>query len=396
MFWCLIFSILTYAQTDTDEIVRRGEYLTRAADCIACHTAEEGQFMAGGRKIDTPFGPLYSPNLTPHSTGLGKWTSDDFYRAVHSGIGINGENLYPVFPYDFYTLMPREDVDAIYAYLRTIPPVANTISVNHLRFPFNIRQSLLLWRTLYFEEGTFKPNPNKSSTWNRGAYLVEGPGHCQACHTPRNALGGLKKDKAYTGAQIENWFAPNITTNPFYGIGELSFDELFTFLKSGVVDEKIVALGPMTEVIQHSLSFLTDDDLRAITIYLRSLSPKPEITTSGPAGQEGSEDRREKILFLENCAGCHHPRGTGRRKIAPPIAGNPIVRADTAANLLNVVLFGIPEQYNYEAMPSFADKLSDKQIAMIINYVRRRWGAPDNTVSEDQVREWRMKGTPQQ
>ena len=188
------------AQTPQTE-VQRGEYLARAGDCVSCHTAKGGAPYAGGLRMDTPFGYLLAPNITPDpETGIGNWSADDFYRALHDGLNKRGQDMYPVMPYDFYTKVTRADSDAIFAYLKSVPPVRNAVDINHLRFPFDLRWSMVAWRELYFDEGTYKADPAQSAAWNRGAYLVEGLGHCSACHSPRNVMGAIEKDKAFTGA----------------------------------------------------------------------------------------------------------------------------------------------------------------------------------------------------
>jgi len=192
-----------FAQSQPSQ-VERGEYLARAGDCISCHTAQGGQPFAGGARLDTPFGYMLSPNITPDpDTGIGRWSNADFYRALHDGVNKRGQDLYPTMPYDFYTKVTRADIDALWAYLRTVKPVKNAVVVNHLDFPFNVRLSMGVWRELYFKEGAYKPNPAQSASWNRGAYLVEGLGHCSDCHSPRNLMGGIEKSKQFSGAPID-------------------------------------------------------------------------------------------------------------------------------------------------------------------------------------------------
>ena len=225
--------------------VQRGEYLARAGDCISCHTANGGVPFGGGYRLDTPFGALLAPNITPDpQTGIGLWSADDFYRVMHDGVNRRGQDMYPAMPYDFYTRITREDSDAIYAYMRTLKPVVNAVQINQLRFPFNQRWSMAVWRELYFTPGTFKPDTAKSASWNRGAYLVEGLGHCSSCHSPRNALGGIEKDKAYTGASIDGWFALNLSSNLHTGLGSWTAAEIATYLKTGAVRRQHHGAGP--------------------------------------------------------------------------------------------------------------------------------------------------------
>jgi len=234
---------------------KNGEYLALAGDCISCHTAPGGKPYAGGLKMQTPFGFLLSPNITPDvETGIGSWSKDDFARALHDGINKKGQDLYPAMPFTSYTKVTRADVDAIYDYLRTLKPVSNAVKVNQLDFPFNIRTSMMVWRELFFKRGFFKPDPKQSVTWNRGAYLVEGLEHCSACHSPRNIMGAIKPSKEFTGAVIDGWYALNLTSNSIVGLGSWSTQEIANYLKTGKNPGKTTALGPMEEVVHNSTS----------------------------------------------------------------------------------------------------------------------------------------------
>jgi len=252
--------------------VQYGEYLARAGDCISCHTAIDKRPYAGGYRLQTPFGFMLGPNITPDpDTGIGKWTADDFYRALHDGINRVGSDMYPTMPYGAYTKVTRADADAIYDYLRTVAPVKSRIDVNHLTFPFNQRWTMAGWRELYFTAGTFVPDPSKSQIWNRGAYLVEGLGHCRDCHSPRNRLGAIDKTKDYQGAAVDGWFALDLSENIATGLGAWSVDDVATFLKTGEFRGKTVAVGPMALVVRNSLSFMTDSDLHAMGVYLKKI-----------------------------------------------------------------------------------------------------------------------------
>jgi mono/diheme cytochrome c family protein len=240
----LAFIALPIAAQPTQ--VQRGEYLARAGDCISCHTAPGGQPLAGGGRLNTPFGYMVAPNITPDAaTGIGLWSSKDFYRALHAGVNRSGEDMYPTMPYDFYTRVSQVDSDAIYAYLRSRKPVTNHIEVNHLHFPFNQRWTMGGWRELYFREGTLAPSPNKSAAWNRGAYLVEGLGHCSACHSPRNLLGAVEKSREFEGAVVDGWFALSLSENITTGLGSWSVDDIAVYLKTGAFNGKTTAVGPM-------------------------------------------------------------------------------------------------------------------------------------------------------
>jgi mono/diheme cytochrome c family protein len=358
------------------DAAKRGEYLARAGDCFSCHTTPGGQPLAGGLRMDTPFGALITPNITPDDeTGIGRWSADDLYRAMHLGVNKAGQDLYPVMPYTFFTKVTRADVDDIYAYLRTVKPVANRVDVNQLRFPFDIRLTQMAWRELYFTEGTFAPDPKKSAQWNRGAYLVEGLGHCGACHSPRTILGGIKRGERLTGAHVDHWFALNLTNDLRRGIGKFSDKQLVAFLKRGAVKGKTTAVGPMREVVHNSLSYLTDDDLMAIAVYLKS---QPARGTPSPAASSFKPDSKAAHLYLDHCAPCHQAKGIGMPGAIPPLAGNPVVLAPDPSDVLSVVLGGVPARGAYMAMPSFASLRND-DVAGIVNYVRTSWG---NTASQ--------------
>ena len=366
-----------------NDAVARGAYLARAGDCVSCHTAAGGAAFAGGLRMDTPFGYLLTPNITPDAaTGIGNWSADEFYRTLHQGINKRGQDMYPVMPFDFYTRITRADSDAIFAYLRSLAPVNNAVVVNHLRFPFNQRWSMAVWRELYFSPGTFKPDAAKSAAWNRGAYLVEGLGHCSACHSPRNALGGIEKDKAYTGATVDGWFALNLTSELHTGLGQWTAEQIATYLKTGAVAGKTTALGPMAEVVKNSTSQMSDADLAAMAAYLKDIPPNSTLRQGKPAPDPTRAAGAS--LYLDHCAGCHQAGGRGIPGVFPPLAGNGVVLAGDPADILKVVLHGVPAQGKYVPMPGFASQLSDQQVADLANYVRSSWGntaAPNTTAA---------------
>jgi mono/diheme cytochrome c family protein len=373
---------LAQSAPDSQDAVKRGEYLARAGDCVSCHTKPGGTPYAGGLRMNTPFGDLLTPNITPdRATGIGTWTADDLYRALHEGVGKNVGDLYPAMPYTFFTKVTRADSDAIYAYLMSLKPVTNAVDVNQLRFPFDIRWTMAAWRELYFTEGTFQPDPAKSDAWNRGAYLVNGLGHCGACHTPRNALGAVDKSRSLTGAAVDGWFALNLTENMRTGLGDWSESQIVAYLKTGAAKSESTALGDMREIVHNSLSHLTEDDLQAIATYLKSIPADQSAFSTGPSKPVGDASAH---LYLEYCAGCHQSKGRGIPGVFPPLAGNDVVRAPDPADILRVVLQGVPRDGRYIPMPSFAAKLSDQQIADIANYVRTRWGndAPPNVTPQ--------------
>ncbi|HYN62147.1 MAG TPA: c-type cytochrome [Rubrivivax sp.] len=366
-----------------NDAVARGAYLARAGDCVSCHTAAGGPPYAGGYKLDTPFGYLLSPNITPDAaTGIGRWTADDFYRAMHQGVNRHGQDMFPVMPFDFYTRVTREDSDALFSYLRSLPPENHAVLVNHLRFPFNQRWSMMVWRELYFSPGTYKPDPAQSAAWNRGAYLVEGLGHCSACHSPRNALGGIEKDKAYTGATVDGWFALNLSSELHTGLGSWTAEQIATYLKTGAAPGKSTSLGPMALVVKNSTSQMSDADLAAMATYLKDIPANSTLRSGKPAPD--ATRTAGAALYLDHCVACHQAGGRGMPGVFPPLAGNNVVVAADPADILKVVLNGVPPQGKYMPMPGFANQLSDQQIADLSNYVRSSWGngaAPNTTAA---------------
>src|SRR6516162_5766704 len=323
--WILIFltSLLASAAqaqekvaAKNDNVVARGEYLARAGDCIACHTAPEGQIFAGERAMPTPFGTIYSSNITPDpKTGIGSWTADDFYRTMHSGRFPDGGLIYPAMPFASYTKVTRADSDAIFAYLKSVPAANQKNRKQDLRFPYDNRQLILGWRTLFFSEGEYKPDPTKSAEWNRGAYLVEGLGHCSMCHSPINALGGTPQSEAFKGGLIpmQNWYAPSLTSNREAGLGEWTIKDITDLLQTGISMRGVV-YGPMAEVTFNSLQFLNDSDVRAMAIYLKSLGEGNPLAAevSGIAAPESSLLLSfGQTVYETNCASCHAKDGRG-------------------------------------------------------------------------------------
>ncbi|MDB5820654.1 MAG: alcohol dehydrogenase, partial [Rhizobacter sp.] len=261
------------ALSSTTQQLNRGEYLARAGDCVACHSEPAGKQFAGGRAMPTPFGSLFVPNITPdEDTGIGHWNADEFYRMMHTGISRDGTLLYPAMPFASYTKVTREDSDAIFAYLMSVPPVKQKNRPHELRFPYNQRELLAGWRTLYFREGEYTADAKQSAEWNRGAYLVQGLGHCAMCHTAVNALGGSSESKAFEGGMIanQNWYAPSLTSNREAGLGNWTIKEISDLLQAGVSHRGTV-YGPMAEVVYNSLQYMSDDDIAAMSVYLKAL-----------------------------------------------------------------------------------------------------------------------------
>jgi mono/diheme cytochrome c family protein len=380
-------------------LIAKGEYLARAGDCIACHTAREGKIFAGGLPMETPFGTLYTSNITPDpQTGIGTWTSDQFFTTMHNGRFPDGGLLYPAMPFASYTKVTREDSDAIFAYLRSIPPVQQVNRPHDLRFPYNNRSLIIGWRTLFFREGEYKPDPTKSADWNRGAYLVEGLGHCGMCHTAINALGGSSESQAFEGGLIpmQNWYAPSLTSNKEAGLGDWSIEEISDLLRTGVSSRGVV-YGPMAEVVYNSLQYLNDDDTRAMAVYLKSLAQgtSPEKPAAPlPSAESSLLLSFGKPIYDRECAGCHGAAGLGMPPHYPPLAGNPSIQMVSAVNAIRMVLnggyppgtAGNPRPYG---MPPFAQRLSDDEVAAVVTYIRTSWGNRGEPVSARQANELR-------
>jgi mono/diheme cytochrome c family protein len=386
------------AQAQRDD-VKRGEYLARAGDCIACHTAPEGHIFAGGRAMPTPFGTLYSSNITPdRETGIGKWSADDFYTTMHKGRFPDGGLIYPAMPFASYTKVTRDDSDAIFAYLKSIPPVNQKNREHDLRFPYNNRQLILGWRTLYFKEGDYKPDPSKSAEWNRGAYLVEGLGHCGMCHSPINALGGTSQSDAFKGGLIpmQNWYAPSLTSNREGGLGDWSLKDITDLLKTGVSARGVV-YGPMAEVVYNSLQYLSDEDTKAMAVYLKGIADAtrpPPASSALPSTESSLLISLGKTVYDAKCASCHGARGEGKPPHWPPLANNQSIEMESAVNPIRMVLNGgyppgtegNPRPYG---MPPFAGTLSDNEVAAVVSYIRTAWGNRGAPVSAREANELR-------
>lgn len=396
------------ASADAD-LIARGEYLTKAADCVACHTTKDGKPFAGGLAFKTPMGTLYSPNITPDkATGIGSWTDEEFLRALHEGKGKNGENLYPAFPYTSYTLLKDDDVKAIKAYLFSLPAVHQPNRENDMPFPFNQRWGLWFWNLVNFDGQRFEPDSSKDAQWNQGAYFVEALGHCGECHTPRNITMGMKDSKAYAGTEIDGWTAFNITSDPHAGIGGWSQEQIVQYLRSGHVDGKAQAAGPMAEVIENSTRHLTDSDLNAMAVYLRTLKPlnpddetksrsdwgQPATSVNTLRGMPFTADNNTEgaRLYLGNCASCHSFTGEGVQDgYYPSLMKNSVVGASTPNNLINVILHGVSRKTNDGEvfMPGFANTLTDEQVVSLSNYLLQQFGQPALNIKADDVKSLR-------
>jgi mono/diheme cytochrome c family protein len=384
------------ARLQDPQLIARGAYLATVGDCAACHTAQGGKPYAGGRALPTPFGDVPAPNLTPDdATGLGQWSFDAFWRALHEGVGRDGHSLYPAFPYTSYTRVSRQDAFALFAYLKSLPPVRSKTGSPSLRFPYDLDASLATWRALYFRPGEFVPDPRQSAEWNRGAYLVQGLGHCNECHVARDNLGGLPSNETLTGGQIpaQNWYAPDLSTRAHGGLEGWSADDIVALLKTGQ-SARGAAFGPMADVVMQSTQHMHDDDLRAIATYLQSLPPRPPRAAGGNQVEvAGLLDHGDK-LYAQQCASCHGKDGQGVAGVYPPLAGNASVTEPTGINAIRIVLLGgfapstaaHPRPYS---MPPFAQQLNDADVAAVVSYIRHAWGNEALPVMERDVAAYR-------
>lgn len=399
---CLVVPAVAQTAVDAD-LIKRGEYLTHAADCEACHTVEGGKPYIGGRAFTLPFGVIFSPNITPDvQTGIGSWSDDEFVRALHQGIGKDGEHLYPAFPYASYTGLSRDDALAIKAYLFSLPPVEQESKENTLTFPFNQRWGMTFWNLVNLVDKRFSPDPKQSDDWNRGNYLANALGHCGECHTPRTLSFGLNTSRSFAGAEIEGWRAYNLTSDKDRGLGSWTDAQLESYLSTGHAEGRGAAAGPMEEVVRLSLSHLTQPDIQALAVYLRSLPPQtaehdPVVNTSPPALQEtsyvpGGPNTLGKTVFEGSCASCHGWDGVGIQTPNADLKGSGAVNDLQALNLIQVVLNGASANTTAGkmSMPAFGKSLSDAEIAAVANYAVDRFGGQQASVTPDDVRKARL------
>nr|WP_297352994.1 cytochrome c [uncultured Caldimonas sp.] len=376
--------------------IERGRYLANAGNCVACHTARGGAAYAGGRAIETPFGTLYAGNLTPDAeTGLGRWTADHFWRAMHNGRSRDGRLLYPAFPYPNYTQVTREDSDALFAYLQSLPPVAQQNRPHALRFPYNTQAALAVWRALFFTPGEFEPRADKPAEWNRGAYLVRGLGHCTACHAARNMFGATSENLELSGGLIpmQNWYAPSLASADEAGVAGWETAHVVQLLKAGVSPQASV-MGPMAEVVYRSTQHLSDADAQAMAVFLKDLPQTPQQAPREPVRATPADMARGAKLYEQHCAQCHGEAGEGAGKAYPPLAGNRAVTMAVPANLIRVVLSGgyppatagNPRPYG---MPPFSPVLDDAEVAAVVTFIRGSWGNGAEPVSHLDVLRYR-------
>jgi len=369
------------------ETIAKGKALTEAGDCASCHTADATKPLAGGKRIQTPFGAIYSANLTPDlNTGIGRWSDQAFLRAMRYGERPDGARYYPAFPYPHFTKLIRDDVFAIRAYLGTLTPVNNAPPPSELRWPLNNRVVMRLWNFVFFRPGIFEADQNKGAEWIRGGYLVEGLAHCGACHTPKNFLGAEKQNARFTGSVVEGWFAPRLDGAGRGGLKSWSVEDIAEYLQSGR-NIHSHADGPMAQVVLNSTSHMSDTDVRAIAVYLKDIAPAtPEVAvgTPAPAQMESGEK-----LYKRSCVACHELNGTGAPRIYPPLPGNANLQSADPSSAIRIVLDGAetittPRAPNTGSMPPYS-KMSDQEVADVVTYVRNAWGNAASAVTPAEV-----------
>jgi mono/diheme cytochrome c family protein len=374
--------------------------MTLAGDCMACHTRPGGKPFEGGLGIDTPFGTIYTPNITPaKGYGIGSFSDADFLRALHDGIAPDGKPYYPALPYPSYTKVSDDDLLAIKDYLFSLEPSRYQPPKTELRWPFSERDLLFGWQELYLKRGRFQPDADKSEVWNRGAYLVEGLGHCGSCHTPRNLAGATKPADALAGAVIDGWFAPNLTSDMSEGLGKWSVEELATYLRTGFAPSEdkgdgpeTAALGPMAEVVHESLSKLATSDLQAMAVYLKDQPTKQAPSDQPPVPHQLSAETYTlgHKLYERYCSACHQSHGQGLAPYFPALRDNEVVTLQEPNDMVKTLLLGAPSDPSqaYSAhvvMPSFGTVLNDKQIATLASFIRASWGNDAAPVTAQQV-----------
>jgi len=376
------------AAEPSPELIAYGKTLVEAGDCAGCHTADPAKPFAGGKRIDTPFGAIYAPNLTPdRDTGIGGWTDADFTRALRTGTAPDGSLYYPAFPYPYFTKMTKDDTLAIRAWLGTLAPVVSRNRPPELRWPFSHRGLMRVWNYLFFTPGLYEPDQTKSAAWNRGGYLVGGPGHCGACHTPKNYFGADKTSVALSGSEIGGWFAPRLDGAARSGLKYWSVDDIVEYLQSGR-NAKSHASGPMAEVVVNSTAKMSDADVRAIAVYLNSLPSVRRETKVTPPDED--EMKAGQAVYARFCVACHEADGSSAPRIYPPLPANALLQSANPSSTLRIILDGAhtvttPRAPNTGEMPAYARQLSDEEIAAVANYIRNSWGNSGPLVTPAQV-----------
>lgn len=374
--------------------LRQGQYLARLGDCLSCHLRADGEPFAGGLGLNTPFGVIYSSNISSDPEhGIGHWTPDQFYRAMHDGIGAQGQHLYPAFPYPWFRNLSREDDDALLAYLKTTPPVAYQPPGNQLFFPMNVRASVALWNVISLPPQTGAQTPQGATPeWSRGEAIVLGPGHCSQCHTPRNPFGADTRGKAFQGGLLDNFVSPDLTGNERTGLGRWSVDDITEYLRTGR-NARAAAGGPMGDVVTYSTSMMTDEDRHAIAIYLKSLPASADVDSTAA---DTASIKRGAAVFSDACTACHLENAVGQPTLFPPLVNNAVAQQTDPTGVLHIILAGVrvgpsPTRPSPLTMPSFAWKLTDQQIADVSTYIRNSWGNRASPVAVEDVAKLRSK-----
>jgi mono/diheme cytochrome c family protein len=372
----------------SESLVERGEYLTRAADCAACHSLPDGKPFTGGRQFKLPFGVLYSPNITPDKeTGIGLYTDAQWLRMLRRGVARGGKHLYPAMPYPTYTQLSDDDALAIKAYLFSLSPVHAAPPANRMAFPYSQRWLMVFWNLFNNPDARLQPDPSKPADWNRGAYLVEALGHCQECHTPRNFMQGLSS-RHFAGTVQVGWLAYNITSDPVHGLGAWSEPALAEYLSTGQAPGHGPASGPMAEAVEYSLRYMTPADISAMVTYLRSIPPKqdgPKAVIS-PVRPSGTEELGARI-FAQACAGCHLPDGGGRQSPWAALGGSQTAGDVAGTNLVAILASGsqIKTSQGLMFMHRFTGAYTDQELAAVANYVIGQIGGRQGQVTADQI-----------
>ncbi|KJZ48294.1 cytochrome c [Pseudomonas fluorescens] len=397
-------------------LIKQGEYLARAGDCVACHTAKDGKPFAGGLPMETPIGTIYSTNITPDKTGLGDYSFEDFDKTVRHGVAKNGSTLYPAMPYPSYASVNETDMKALYAYfMHGVAPVAQENKDSDIPWPLSMRWPLAGWRWMFAPAvADYIAAPGEDAVVSRGAYLVEGLGHCGACHTPRaltmqeKALSAGEGSAFLSGsAPLEGWIAKSLRGDYKDGLGSWSEEQLVQFLKTGRSDRSAV-FGGMSDVVTHSMQYMTDNDLTAIARYLKSLpsndpndQPHQYDKQVAQALWNGDDSKPGASVYIDNCAACHRTDGHGYTKVFPALAGNPVLQSEDPTSLIHIVLKGgtLPATHTAPStftMPGFAWRLSDQEVADVVSFIATSWGNKGATVKASDVmalREDEMKTT---
>ncbi len=386
--------------------ITQGAYLAKQANCMGCHTARGGAVYAGGRVMQSEFGNFITPNITPDlKTGIGKWSADDFWNALHSGKGKDGRLLYPAFPYPNYTHITRADADAMYVYFQSLTPVVQSNASHDLAFPYNQRVAISLWRAVYFRPGELKPEPNQSLNWNRGAYLVRGLGHCSACHSARNQFGANQGSNDFSGGEMAriHWYAPSLVSKDELNLPAIPAAQLDALLKHGANQQRAVS-GPMAEVVKNSLQYWQDSDIAAMREYLQaqpqSSNAAQDLLDRSLQRPQLSQEELQRLLdhgqkiYLKHCAECHGRGGEGRAGVYPALKGNAAIQMTSVTNPVRIILAGgfAPDTAGNSrpyGMPPFAPFLDDSEVALVMTYIRNSWGNKGSVISPSEVNPYR-------